>query len=170
MPYREIIAVCSQIHTKHINTLSGQNVELLNVKLAVHTQTTELEWAKTTKFTAQCNVLLPCRPRHVITITTVAHSGYESDSSCWPTCASYFVTKIEIKNNSNLWRYERKLPQEMQCNNMPTHVRLTLFWFTWNHRFYYHINRKWIIKKATLRDDSQEEISTGRVDCGHRQS
>ena len=37
MLYREIIAVCSQIHTKHINTLCGQNVELLNVKLAVHT-------------------------------------------------------------------------------------------------------------------------------------
>ena len=35
MLYREIIAVCSQIHTKHINTLCRQNVELLNVKLAV---------------------------------------------------------------------------------------------------------------------------------------
>jgi len=32
MLYREIIAVCSQIHTKHINTLCGQNGELLNVK------------------------------------------------------------------------------------------------------------------------------------------
>ena len=32
MLYREIIAVCSQTHTKHINTLCGQNVELLNVK------------------------------------------------------------------------------------------------------------------------------------------
>ena len=31
MLYREIIAVCSQIHTKHINTQCGQNVELLNV-------------------------------------------------------------------------------------------------------------------------------------------
>ena len=29
MLYREIIAVCSQIHTKHINTLRGQNVELI---------------------------------------------------------------------------------------------------------------------------------------------
>ena len=29
MLYREIIAVCSQIHT---NTLCGQNVELLNIK------------------------------------------------------------------------------------------------------------------------------------------
>ena len=36
MVYREIIAVCSQIHTKHINKLCGQNVELLNVKLVVH--------------------------------------------------------------------------------------------------------------------------------------
>ena len=36
MLYREIIAVCSQIHTKHINTLCGQNGELLNVKLAVY--------------------------------------------------------------------------------------------------------------------------------------
>ena len=42
MLYREIIAVCSQIHTKHINTLCWQNVELLNVKLAVHTVTTGL--------------------------------------------------------------------------------------------------------------------------------
>jgi len=33
MLYREIIAVCSQIHTKHINTLCGQNVELLKVRL-----------------------------------------------------------------------------------------------------------------------------------------
>jgi len=29
------MAVCSQIHIKHINTLCGQNAELLNVKLAV---------------------------------------------------------------------------------------------------------------------------------------
>jgi hypothetical protein len=32
MLYREIIAVCSQIHPKHINTLCGQNGEFLNVK------------------------------------------------------------------------------------------------------------------------------------------
>jgi len=30
------MAVGSEIHTKHINTLRGQNVELLNVKRAVH--------------------------------------------------------------------------------------------------------------------------------------
>ena len=32
MLYREIIAVCSQIHTEHTNALCGQNVELFNVK------------------------------------------------------------------------------------------------------------------------------------------
>jgi hypothetical protein len=40
MLYREIIAVCSEIHTKHINTLCGQNVEIVDVKLVVRTVTT----------------------------------------------------------------------------------------------------------------------------------
>ena len=36
MLYREIIAVCSQIHTKHINTLCGQNAGFtLHVEQAV---------------------------------------------------------------------------------------------------------------------------------------
>ena len=42
MLYSEIMAVCSEIHTKHINTVCGQNVELLNVKLVVHIVTTGL--------------------------------------------------------------------------------------------------------------------------------
>ena len=43
MLYREIIAVCSQIHTKHINKLCGQNVELLNVKLVVRIATSGVQ-------------------------------------------------------------------------------------------------------------------------------
>jgi len=46
MLYREIIAVCSEIHTKHIITLCGQNVELLNVKLVVHIVTTRSQRVK----------------------------------------------------------------------------------------------------------------------------
>ena len=46
MLYREIIAVCSQIHTKHINTLCGQNGELLNDKLVVHIVTIRLQRGK----------------------------------------------------------------------------------------------------------------------------
>jgi hypothetical protein len=32
MLYRKIIAVYSEIHTQHVKTLCGQNVELPNVK------------------------------------------------------------------------------------------------------------------------------------------
>jgi len=42
-----MIAVCSQIHTKH-NTLYGHNVEFVNVKLAVHIVTTGLYMVQTT--------------------------------------------------------------------------------------------------------------------------
>ena len=42
MLYRELIAVCFDIHTKHINTMCEQNVELLNVQLVVHIVTTGL--------------------------------------------------------------------------------------------------------------------------------
>jgi hypothetical protein len=42
MLYREIIAVCSEIHAEHLNTPCGQNVDLLNVKLVVHIVTTGL--------------------------------------------------------------------------------------------------------------------------------
>jgi len=46
MLYSEIIALCSDIHTKHTNTVCGQNVELLNVKLMVHIVTTVLYLVK----------------------------------------------------------------------------------------------------------------------------
>jgi hypothetical protein len=36
MLYREIIAVCSEIRIKHINTLCGQNVEFLKLNLVVY--------------------------------------------------------------------------------------------------------------------------------------
>jgi hypothetical protein len=31
-----VAQVCSEINTKHINRVCGQNVKLLNVKLSVH--------------------------------------------------------------------------------------------------------------------------------------
>jgi len=43
MLYIEIIAVCCQIHLKHINKLCGQNVKLFNVKLPVHIVTAGLK-------------------------------------------------------------------------------------------------------------------------------
>jgi hypothetical protein len=32
MLYRQLVAICPQIHTKHINSLREQNVGLLNVE------------------------------------------------------------------------------------------------------------------------------------------
>jgi len=54
MLYGEIIAVCSEIHTKHKNTLCGQNVEFLNVKQVVHIVTTGLQRVKSVIKTCQC--------------------------------------------------------------------------------------------------------------------
>ena len=42
MLYMETIAVCSQMHTKHMNTLCGQNVGFVSVKLVVHIVTAGL--------------------------------------------------------------------------------------------------------------------------------
>jgi len=36
MLYREIMAVCSEIHTKHINTAVWTERRIVSVKLAVH--------------------------------------------------------------------------------------------------------------------------------------
>jgi len=46
MLYKEIIAVCSEIHIKHINTLCVQNVDFVNFKLAVHIVITGLQTVK----------------------------------------------------------------------------------------------------------------------------
>ena len=46
MLYRKIITVFPQIHTKHKNTLCGQKVGLLNVKLVVHRVTSGLQIVK----------------------------------------------------------------------------------------------------------------------------
>jgi hypothetical protein len=46
MSHREKIAVYSQIHIKHINTLCGQDVELVNVKLVVHIVTAAVQRVK----------------------------------------------------------------------------------------------------------------------------
>ena len=54
MLHREVIVVCSQIHTEHINTLCGQNVEFVRVKLAVRIVTAGLSGVKTLLFNLKC--------------------------------------------------------------------------------------------------------------------
>jgi len=54
MLYREIIAVCSEIHTKHINTVCGQNVVFVSAKPG-HVQSNQ--WA----LGGYCELTLPVR-------------------------------------------------------------------------------------------------------------
>jgi len=72
MLYREIIAVCSEIHTKHINTLCGQNVELLIVKLAVQILTTELQTVSTSSSAFDMAV---CHGRSLFTLSVPSRSA-----------------------------------------------------------------------------------------------
>ena len=57
MLYGEIIDVCSQVHTKQLNTVCGQNVELLNVKLVVHIVTEVLQRFKSLLQNQSVNVV-----------------------------------------------------------------------------------------------------------------
>ena len=76
MLYREIIAVCSQIHTKHINTVCGQNVELLNGKLG---GTYSDHWAvkglisfmKTSQLMPYREIIAVCSEIHKNTLNTL---------------------------------------------------------------------------------------------------
>jgi hypothetical protein len=69
MLYREIIVVCSEIHTKHINTLCGQNGELLNVK---HSGTESNHWALegSELMISKCTAKLSCK------ISAFLHTQY----------------------------------------------------------------------------------------------
>jgi hypothetical protein len=71
MLYNEIIAVCSQSHTKYINTLCGQNVELLNVKLVVHIMTTGLSVVKSVTKTSQLMLY-----REIVVVCSQIHTKH----------------------------------------------------------------------------------------------
>ena len=73
MLYREIMAVCFEIHTKHINTLCGQNVELLNVKLVVHIVTSGLKRVKSLIKTSQLMLY-----REIIAVCSEIHTKHKN--------------------------------------------------------------------------------------------
>jgi hypothetical protein len=94
MLYREIIAVCSQIHTQHINTRCGQNVELYiktqTVPRSKHT-TTRLQKpasycriGKQSMFVTETYVAIPVLQKHgelnpikQCTVRTLSNARYE---------------------------------------------------------------------------------------------
>jgi hypothetical protein len=71
MLYRVIIAVCSQIHTKHINTLCGQNVELLNVKPdGTYSNQGKIPVIKTSQLMLYREIIAVCSQIHTKQINT----------------------------------------------------------------------------------------------------
>ena len=71
MIYREIIAVCSHIHTKHRNTLCGQNVELYiktqSVPRSKHTPSV----IQTSQLMLYREIIAVCSPIHTKLINTL---------------------------------------------------------------------------------------------------
>jgi hypothetical protein len=79
MLYREIIAVCSEINTKHVNTVCGQNVELLNVELAVKIVTSGAVSLGALTFTRILHDFNPCRTRN----TALIHWKNQNINCIW---------------------------------------------------------------------------------------
>jgi len=79
--YSEISVVCSLIHTKYINTLCGQNVELLNVKLVVHIVTTGLKGLnlsyKSSRWMLYSEISVVCSLIHTKYINTLCGQNVE---------------------------------------------------------------------------------------------
>jgi hypothetical protein len=61
------MAVCSEIHTKQINKLVWENVELLNVKLVVHIVTTVFIFKEVISINSLCK-------KHVLCSVLVRHT------------------------------------------------------------------------------------------------
>jgi len=77
MLYREIIAVCPQIHTKHINTLFGQNVELYIKTQSVPRSKHTVSVIKTTQLMLYREIVAVCSEIHTKHINTLCGQNLE---------------------------------------------------------------------------------------------
>ena len=68
MLYREIIAVCSQIHTKHTNTVCGQNVELYMKTQSVPRSKHSVSVIKTSQLMLYREIIAVCSQIHINTV------------------------------------------------------------------------------------------------------
>jgi hypothetical protein len=82
MLYREIMAVCSEIHTKHINTVCGQNVDLLNVKLLLLVNSSGVTGGWTQR-PVILNTLTDCICNSHVTYQQHSLSPFHPVSSSW---------------------------------------------------------------------------------------
>ena len=77
MLYREIIAVCSQIHIKHINTLCGQNVELYIKIPSVPRSKLSVSVIKTSQLMLYREIIAVCSQIHTKHINTLCEQNVE---------------------------------------------------------------------------------------------
>ena len=94
--YREIIAVCSQIHTKHINTLCGQNVELYIKTQSVTRSKHSVSVIKTSQLMLYWEIIAFCSQIHTKHINTLCGQNvelYMNTQSVWHRKHSISVTK-----------------------------------------------------------------------------
>jgi len=74
MLFREIIAVCSQIHTKHINTLCGQKVQLyINIQSIPRSKHT-VWFTKTSQLMLYREMIAVCSQIHTKHINTLGRT------------------------------------------------------------------------------------------------
>jgi hypothetical protein len=100
MLYGEIIAVCSQIHTKHINTLCGQNGEFVNVSWH---GTHSYHWPLSDRLN-KTFVSKSCDPRKAIRTLGAWAVVYTANILCfemWPLSGAAFLISRYVKAPSN---------------------------------------------------------------------
>ena len=78
MLYSEIIAVCSQIHTKHINTLCEQNVELYIKIQLVPRSKHSVSVIQTSQLMLYREIIAVCSEIHTKHINTLCELKVES--------------------------------------------------------------------------------------------
>ena len=77
MLYREIIAVCSQIHTKHVNTLCGQNVELYIKTQSVPRSKHSVSVIQTSQLMLYREIIAVCSQIHTKHVNTLCGQNVE---------------------------------------------------------------------------------------------
>jgi len=77
MLYREIIAVCSQIHTKHINALCGTNVELYIKTQSVPRSKHTVSVIKTSQLMLYREIIAVCSQIHTKHINALCGTNVE---------------------------------------------------------------------------------------------
>jgi hypothetical protein len=73
----EIIHIYSENHTKHMNTLRGQNIEFMNVKQLVHTVNSLPQWAKVSALEAAQLLCSNRTPRLLLRQSIFFHAAFD---------------------------------------------------------------------------------------------